>query len=105
LIQINLKKKSTKNNYALENTPKLAQHLTKECPKLTLNSFMYIPPPQINPTPFYKQLTRLQNTVQNSLDITLPSLNIKMNADLEQTVHYNTTIVQIKNAIFNKHKT
>ncbi|HIA02151.1 MAG TPA: YggS family pyridoxal phosphate-dependent enzyme, partial [Myxococcales bacterium] len=105
LIQVNLGGESTKSGCALENAPELARHLTRECPGLALDGFMCIPPPRVDPTPFYKQLARLRDTVQDSLGMALPSLSMGMSADLEQAVHCGATIVRVGSAIFGERKT
>lgn len=105
LIQVNLGGESSKSGCALENAPELALHLTKYCPGLVLDGFMCLPPPRVDPTPFYMQLALLRDTLQDSLGRALPTLSMGMSADLEQAVHCGATMVRVGSAMFGDRET
>jgi pyridoxal phosphate enzyme (YggS family) len=100
LIQVNVGGEETKTGCSVQEAPTLAQHVLSQCPNLLLQGLMCIPPPDVDPTPFYRTLATLRNALEQRLGMALPTLSMGMSADLEQAIHCGATIVRVGTDIF-----
>ena len=100
LIQVNVAGEESKAGCTVHELESLATHVSQNCPNLNLQGLMTIPPPNVDPTPFYLALQELRADLSHRLGTPMPHLSMGMSGDLKQAILCGATIVRTGTAIF-----
>lgn len=102
LLQVNIGCEEQKAGIALEELEKLALGCLA-CSGLRLQGLMCMPPLCADPEdvrPYFLQLRRLREKLEQRLGMVLPHLSMGMSADFEQAVEEGATLIRVGTALF-----
>ena len=102
LVEINVGREPQKAG-ALPEAAEAVARAVLEWPNLELGGLMTVPPHAGDPEasrPFFRELVRLRDRLQDRLGLPLPELSMGMSHDFEVAIEEGATIVRVGTAIF-----
>ena len=103
LLEVNVSGEKSKSGMTPEDVRPTLEHITAECPRITVEGFMTMAPFSENPEdarPYFRRLRELRDALQHSLGIGLPRLSMGMSGDYEVAVEEGATWVRLGTVLF-----
>jgi pyridoxal phosphate enzyme (YggS family) len=99
LIAVNVAGEQSKGGVTVAAAGELARAIAAT-PNVRLDGLMTMPPPHLDPRPFFDALRALRDDIANALGRPLPLLSMGMSDDFEIAIECGATHVRIGTAIF-----
>ncbi|HEV7556327.1 MAG TPA: YggS family pyridoxal phosphate-dependent enzyme, partial [Kofleriaceae bacterium] len=99
LIAVNVAGEDSKGGVTVAAAGELARAIA-EAPNVRLDGLMTMPPPHLDPRPFFTALRTLRDDIANAQARPLPILSMGMSDDFEIAIACGATHVRIGTAIF-----
>jgi pyridoxal phosphate enzyme (YggS family) len=102
LLEVNVGRESQKAGVMPEDAHDLLQHVLG-CDRLDVRGLMVIPPWGDDPEasrPYFRELRRLRDALQEAAGTPLPDLSMGMSNDFELAIAEGATMVRVGTAIF-----
>ncbi len=86
LLEVNVSGEKSKSGMRPEDVRPTLEHITSECPRLTVEGLMTMAPFSDDPEdsrPYFRRLRQLRDSLQDELGVGLPRLSMGMSGDYE----------------------
>ena len=103
LLEVNVSGEKSKSGMAPEAVRQTLEHISAECPRITVEGLMTMAPFSENPEdarPYFRRLRELRDSLQDAIGVGLPRLSMGMSGDYEVAVEEGATWVRLGTVLF-----
>ena len=103
LLEVNVSGEKSKNGMAPSEVLSAVEHITQNCPHITVEGLMTMAPFAESPEasrPYFRELRRLRDDIEKNLGVGLPHLSMGMSGDYEIAIEEGATWIRLGTVLF-----